>query len=388
MKIGFPNLKNQSNKKILIATGLFPPQDGGPATYSKLLLDKLPSHGFEVKVKNFGDVLFLPKIVRHLVYFFQVFFAALFADTVYSQDPVSVGFPALIASHLAGKRFFLKIVGDYAWEQGSQRSGVTDLLDDFSTKHDEYSFFVRMLKRIQTFVANHAEKVIVPSQYLKKIVSNWGVDINKIHVIYNAFNPPVINETKEELRNKFGYEGSVIISPGRLVPWKGFKTLIGLMPYIIKDKPDTVLYILGEGPDRETLLEESKKNKVENNVHFLGRVSHKEALERIKASDIFVLNTSYEGFSHLILESMAIGTPVITTKAGGNPEIIQSGVNGIMVDYDDVEAINRAIKSILEDRHLSSTLGINSKKTVTSFTEEKMITSLIQEMTSDKPKIK
>ncbi|NOY35824.1 MAG: glycosyltransferase family 4 protein, partial [bacterium] len=107
--------------RILICTGIYPPDIGGPATYSKLLFDELSKRGVEVEVLSFGDVRRLPKIIRHLVYFLKTLKRARGADIVFAQDPVSVGLPAAIAAKILQKRFILKVVGDYAWEQYNQR---------------------------------------------------------------------------------------------------------------------------------------------------------------------------------------------------------------------------------------------------------------------------
>ena len=174
--------------KILIATGIYPPSVGGPATYSKMLHDELPLKGIEVEIFSFDEVRHLPKGISHIVYFAKAFSRARGCDIVYAQDPVSVGLPAFFASLFFHKRFFLKVVGDYAWEQGMQRFGVTDLLDEFSKRpSSNYSFPVRFLRGIESFVALRAEKIIVPSKYLKRIVSRWGPLEEKISVIYNAF---------------------------------------------------------------------------------------------------------------------------------------------------------------------------------------------------------
>ncbi len=88
--------------KILIATGVYPPESGGPATYSKLLEQRLPALGFSVTVLPFRTVRHLPKFVRHFAYFLKCLNLARKADIVYSLDTVSVGLPAALAAKLLG----------------------------------------------------------------------------------------------------------------------------------------------------------------------------------------------------------------------------------------------------------------------------------------------
>lgn len=361
--------------KILIATGIFPPQEGGPATYSKLLADRLPGLDFEVVVVNFGSVLHLPKIVRHVWYTTLLVRKGFSADLIYAQDPVSVGLPALIASSLLRKKMIVKIVGDYAWEQGVQRSNVTDLLDEFSVKNS-YGILVRLLKMTQLRVARGAQRVIVPSNYLKKIVSNWGVDTNKISVIYNAFDVPVISESKAELRVGLGYRSPIVVSAGRLVPWKGFRTLIRCMPEILKEVPDAKLFIAGSGPEKEILEKDIADFHLENSVFMLGKLSHDDLLRVMKASDVFALNTSYEGFSHLILEALAVEVPIVTTKVGGNVEIVEDGKNGHLVSYDNEEELVTAITHLLLQKGDAYVYGKEGGRIVSQFTTERMLTEL------------
>lgn len=360
--------------KLVIATGIYPPQVGGPATYSKLLKDKLPEYGWEVEVINFGEYLKYPKGVRHILYLYRVWRAAASSDLVYAQDPVSVGLPALLASRIAGKKFYLKIVGDYAWEQAVQRFGVTDLLDEFSTTYEPYPKKVRALKRIEKEVANGADQIIVPSQYLKKVVSNWGVPAGKIEVIYNSFNPPHIISGDESLAHPS------IISAGRLVPWKGFASLIEMMPELEAMLPGIHLYIAGDGPERDKLLERISDLNAEHLVTLLGSLSREELFRKIKSSDVFVLNTAYEGFSHQLLEVMALETPIVTTTAGGNPEMVVDQESGRLVAYDDKPALKKAILEILTDRESALKYAYNAKNRIQRFSESKMLNELVNKL--------
>ena len=362
--------------KILIATGIYPPQMGGPATYSKLLHDELPKYGFDVSVCNFGDVLKFPKIVRHAVYFWKLLVASANVDAVYAQDPVSVGFPALLASQVRSKKFILKIVGDYAWEQSTQRFGVTDRLDDFSITSKKYPLRVRFLKKIQKYVADGADKIVTPSNYLKGIISNWGVDVEKITVIYNAFDFKGLSVGKSVLRHKLGVAGTAIISAGRLVPWKGFFVLIEAFAEVKKEIHDAVLYIAGEGPLRAELDKKSADCGISESVIFLGKVPQITLFEYLKAADIFVLNTDYEGFSHQLLETMALGTPIITTPVGGNIELIEGGKTGILVNYNDKLKIADSVTTLVRDPVLAETISRNAKVKVKEFSDERMLGEL------------
>lgn len=364
--------------KILIATGIYPPQIGGPATYSKLLHDELPRYGFDVSVCNFGDVLQFPKIVRHTVYFFKVLGAARSTDIIYAQDPVSVGFPALLAAQVRGKKFIVKIVGDYAWEQGTQRFAVIDRLDEFSKTSAKYSWRVRLLKKVQKYVADSATAIVTPSGYLKKIISNWGIDPQKITVIYNSFDFKGLSSGKSVLRHKLGITGTLIISVGRLVPWKGFSVLIEAMAEVKKEIPDSTLFIAGEGPIKAELEKHAKEIGLEKDVIFLGKVPQTTLFEYVKAADLFVLNTDYEGFSHQLLETMALGTPIITTPVGGNIELVEDGENALFVDYNDKLKLAESIIGLIRNPVLAEKISKNAKAKVKEFSDNRMLDNLTE----------
>lgn len=363
--------------RILIATGIYPPDIGGPATYSKILSDELPKHGIAMEVLSFGGVRHLPKVIRHVVYFGKVFKRGKSVDVIFAQDPVSVGLPAMLAAKFLRKRFILKVVGDYAWEQGTQRFGVEDSLDDFSKGYLKYSFSVRILKRIQHLVARRAGRVIVPSEYLAGVVSNWGIDRKKITIVYNAHEHQEIKGSRDELRKELHLDGKVVLTVGRLVPWKGFKALIEIFPGVLKEAPDATLYIVGSGPDEDSLKKLISERNLESKVILLGQLPREVLLRYLKAADLFVLNTFYEGFSHQILEAMNVGTPIITTNVGGNPELITNGEEGVLVAYNNKKALTEKISGVMTGRITTASMVEHAHKRSLEFTTERMIKETI-----------
>ncbi|HVT75321.1 MAG TPA: glycosyltransferase family 4 protein [Candidatus Paceibacterota bacterium] len=366
--------------RILIATGIFPPQIGGPATYSKLVYDELPKRGVDVEIATFGDYIHKPKLVRHFLYFLELLRKASEADIIYAMDPVSVGLPALFAAQIRRKKLVLKVVGDYAWEQGTQRFGVTDTLDHFARNHDSHRWQVRILKWIEAYVALGAARVITPSKYLKSILVDWGIDSRDISVIYNGFHMEPVKDTPSVLRKKMRWAGKVIVTVGRLVPWKGIKEVIESMSDVIAAHPDARLVVVGDGPDGDMLKSRAAELGLGDKVVFTGRLPQRTMFEYVKAADLFVLNTAYEGFSHQIIETMALGTPVITTAVGGNVEIIRNGENGILIAPGAVQSLRDAIIGLLGDSKRADGLARKAKKDVALFTDEIMLDRLADEL--------
>ena len=359
--------------KILICTGIYPPDIGGPATYSKLLFNELPKRGIKVEVLTFGEVRKYPKIFRHFLYFLKTLKKARNVDLIYAQDPVSVGYPACLVAKILGKKFVLKVVGDYAWEQQQQIKGASFIsLEDFQDK--KFDLLTEIRRKIERRVAKKADKVVVPSYYLKKIVKLWGVSDQVISVVYNSFASRKITESKKELRQRFSFENKVIFSVGRLVPWKGFSLLIEIM----KDFPDLDLLIAGDGPDKKKLEKKIIDLNLLNRVKLLGKIQQEKLLKKIKASDIFVLNTGYEGFSHQLLEVMSVGTPIITTAVGGNLELLENRKEGLLVQFNDKDSLKKAINELISEKETRTFLIENARQKVQKFNEKKMLKEIGQ----------
>lgn len=375
-------MMSQDDMRILIATGLYPPDIGGPATYAKFLHDELPKHGFDTTVVSFGVVRHMSKLFRHAFYFFKVLRNGKGVDVIFAQDPVSVGLPSAVAAMLLRKKFMLKVVGDYAWEQGRQRFGVSDDLDTFAANRGGYGIMVGMLRGVERWVAHRAQRIIVPSEYLKRIVTGWGVSEDKITVVYNAFRGVAQVGAKDELRKRLDLEGTVLVSAGRLVPWKGFDMLIEVFAELLKDIRDATLFVVGSGPDANVLKEKVRALGLEDRVVLTGALPQAELLEYIRASDIFVLNTGYEGLSHQLLEVMALGTPIVTTDIGGNPELIEHNKDGLLVDYNDSDALTAAIRELNTNSELRQKVSTNAQKKVRSFSVERMLAGTINTIRS------
>lgn len=357
--------------RVLIATGVFPPEGGGPATYSKRLLEGLPEHGIEPSVLPYREVRKYPKFLRHAIYFFLVLIRGRNVDIIFAQDPISVGLPSALAAILLRKKFVVKIVGDYAWEQSVQRFEYTGTIEDF--QKDEDLLLIPLIMRIlERWVARRAKKVIVPSKYLGKIIKEWGIEKKRLEIIYNGVEVERVG-LKQVIRGLLKFKGKLVISISRLVPWKGFDTLIRVHSEMKKNHPDLTLLIVGTGPDAERLETLAKTLGVEDSVIFSGNVERAVALRYLKASDVFVLNTRYEGFSHLLLESSAVGTPIVTTKVGGNPELIEDNVNGYLVKPDDEKTIAHRVEKLLVSPEARARIAGNAKKRVERFSIEQMV---------------
>jgi len=338
--------------KVLIAADIFPPDTGGPATYCVAMASELTKHGVDVAIVSLNPksdktkvtckikhTTSKSKIFRYIEYFGLLLREAKNYDIIYAMGPVNAGLPSLLVGIIRRKKVVTKVVGDYAWEQGIQRFGVTDLIDPFQKKTN-YSFKVQLFKKTQSFVVKHADRVIVPSNYLKSIVVRWGAKEKNVTVIYNA-----VHLGKAEPKNH--PDEKWIISVARLVPWKGMEVLIDAFVDVRHQVRGSRLKIIGGGPELEKLKKKVKDEYLDDVVEILGNLPREQVLIYIASSDVFVLNSAYEGLSHVLLEALSFDKVIISSNAGGNPEIIKPGETGELFDYNNKEQIKEKLLSAL-----------------------------------------
>lgn len=337
--------------KILIAADIFPPESGGPATYSVTLANELVKQGVEVKIvslnpdgdtritQNTYHVTQRNKALRYVNYLWLLFKHAKDVDVVYAMGPVNAGLPALLVARIRRKKFVVKVVGDYAWEQGIQRFGVTELMDEFQQK--QYGGAIRLLRSIESFVTGAADQVITPCAYLKRIVEGWGVPASKIEVIYNA----VSVQTAVPIEKSQGERW--IVSNARLTKWKGMDTLITMMKTITAEFSDVRLKIIGGGPEYEHLKRQVDQEQIGHVVELTGNLPRKDALRYVAAADLFILNSGYEGLSHALIEALHAGRPVAASNAGGDSEVVIPGKTGMLFSYNNLEEITTLVRAFL-----------------------------------------
>ena len=382
----------QRMKSILIVTGIFSPDIGGPASYARTLAQKL-SKDYKVKVVTYSSVRkheqdksypFVVKrvwkkniwVFRHVVYFLNIFYACKNADTIYSLSTLNGAIPSSMGARFFKKKFYLRIAGDYAWQVAVEKNKTDLLIDDF--QKTKKTGWIKFLHKTQVRSCKNADEIIVPSKYLAGIVRGWGISENKIKVIYNGVDFKSADIGQEEAKKKIGIYGDIILSAGRLVPWKGFRMLIKIMPRLSEISQLFRLVIVGDGPDQKMLESMIKNLGLERKVYLVGRKSQEELAIYLAAADMFVLNTGYEGFSHQILESMTVGVPVITTAVGGNKEIIRQGENGFMIKYQDEFNLVEAVKSLWQNPELQEEFKKEGKKTAEHFSSEKMFEETVK----------
>ena len=378
--------------RILVVSNLFPPDIGGPATYVPRIAAELAARGHRLAVVGGAPPEWRPgqadepwpfrvaRISRGLplprrlgVAARTLGRAARQADVLYVQGLAGPEMVAVGIGRLLRKPVALKIVGDNAWEYAIRKGLTADGIDAF--QHATYGPRLRAVRALVHGYARQVSRLIVPSDYLKGIVQGWGVPPERVRVIRNALTAVPSSEddrrrARREVRAALGLEGPLLVTSARLYPWKNLDFLIRLMTRL---RPDLTLAIVGGGPERAWLEAEAAAAGVAGRVRFTGSVPHATVQDYLRAADVFVLNTRYEGLSHVMLEAMAAGAPVVASAVGGNPEVVQDGVNGLLVPLDGAAAIARAVDSLLDDPALAGRLRARAAHDVLAYRWDELV---------------
>ena len=222
-------------------------------------------------------------------------------------------------------------------------------------KLEEKKGFLRKL------VYKNARICIVASVAIKKYFEEIGV--KDIRIIPNGIHLEKFQGLdKKSLREKLGFDNEfLIITVGRLEIRKGFKYLISSIKFLEKElKGDDFskirLLIIGDGALRRKLENLVKKLSLKEKIKFLGLIPNEKIQEYLAACDCFVLPSLEEGFGIAILEAMASGLPVISTKVGGILDIIEDRENGILVEPKNSEELAGAILKIYSQEEFTKNL--------------------------------
>jgi glycosyltransferase involved in cell wall biosynthesis len=351
--------------RLFIASGIFHPESGGPATYLYDVLPELQKLGWDVRALAYGsgDTAGYPyplmRIPRRALPLRVAQYARAarplmrWAEVVYVH---TLGLPLI-----GNKPRVIKIVGDQAWERAVRRGWIPPTEDVDRFQHKRYGALVTLQKAVRSREVRGMDAVIVPSEYLKRVVLGWGVDEARVRVIYNALPPhpspdvgargraPLQTQsdtpapqsiTQSDARTELHLDDTpLILTSARLLPWKGIDHLMAALRRV----PDLRLLVAGDGPMAGPWQQQAADMGLTARVTFLGRVPRERLALYMKAADYLALYSGYEGMSHTLLEALHAGTPVIASDKGGNPEVVQHGVNGLLVPYVDVEALAAAL---------------------------------------------
>jgi glycosyltransferase involved in cell wall biosynthesis len=246
-----------------------------------------------------------------------------------------------------------------------------------TTVHGQSYYADCRRRRLAYRVVSRAAVMVAVSEDIKRfVVERAGVSASRVRVVHNGIDAvrPVSAEERARLRTDLGIRDGerVVAVVGSLYGVKGHQYLLQGAPVVLETCPSTVFLIAGRGDCGAALKEQARSLGIDERVRFLGFRQDVSALLAI--CDVFVLPSLSEGLSIAILEAMAAAKPVVTTRVGGNPELVVDGETGILVEPADARGLASAVTRILADPAEARRLGENGLSRVRSrFTMGKMV---------------
>ena len=345
--------------KILIVTGIYPPDIGGPATYVPQLASALLNRGHKVTVltlgldkqETFDDAEWdlvkisreIPLLIRTIKVMRKIFQLGSEHDAVFANGMyVETG----LVLRLLKMKSIAKIVGDPVWER-SVNKGHTELsISDFNSQK-RIGMRTSLQRKILSYGLNSFHEITCPSAELAKFIKFWNVRRN-ILVIPNGVDvAPCTTSPKK-------YD---VISISRLVKWKNIDKLIKVCAQV-----KLKLAIVGSGPEMENLSRIAHREKA--NVDFLGELRGEDIHGALCSAKVFAGISSYEGLSFSLIQAMGSGLAIVASDIPGNSDVVTHGSDGLLVNINDLTSLSEALLKLTLDKKYAQQLGKAAVATV------------------------
>ena len=197
--------------------------------------------------------------------------------------------------------------------------------------------------------------VVAVSEYTRTRFIEWtGMPSDKILLLPNCYDPVLYGpgNKPDSLVQRYTLHGkAVLMTLGRLVSkerYKGFDEVLECLPALAEYIPNIAYLIVGDGDDKQRLLDKAKELAVADRVIFAGYISEAEKADHYRLADVYVMPSRGEGFGIVYLEAMACGIPTIASKLGGSRDALRNGKLGILADPTDLEDVQHAILHALK----------------------------------------
>jgi len=359
--------------KVVVASGIWPPDVGGPATHSPELAGYLASRGHEVVVLTTASAA--PELVsypvrwisrshppglRHAEYALRLAALTRRADVLYVNSVLTRGALGSRAPAV------VKLTDDPVYERARRLGLFEGDLDAFQRYRG--GLRIGALRGVRDLALRRAARVLCPSRYLSELAVAWGVEPGRVTVLENATPELGVLPSREEARARLGLDGNVLAFAGRLGPAKALDVALRALARV----DGVSLVLAGDGPERASLEALADELGLSGRVRFAGPLPRQDVLTLYRAADAAILSSAWENFPHSVVEALAVGTPVISTAVGGVAEVVEDGVNGLLVPAGDVEQLAQAIERLTADPELRERLAAAAAASVERLRPERV----------------
>ena len=358
--------------KVCIASGIFPPDKGGPAQFASSFSQWCVDQGYPTTVISLSDgpgtsnkvgdlqIQLISRRKNLLARYFATIRALMKISNDHTIIINGLFLETLFASLIKGFEYIAKVPGDIVWERARNQEKTLLDIDAYQGQED---FVKKIMRRLFTLSLKKAERVLAPSDHMASLIKSWGISGEKIVVVRNSVD---LSLFKGESLLRPSYD---LITVCRLTPWKGVSEIISESA-----KRDMSLCVIGSGPEEFALKKLALD--LEAKVIFLGELDQKEIPAQIMKSRCFVLNSTYEGSPHALLEAMALGTLVIARESTGTSEVIVDGVNGLLCSQNRTlgESLNLIFNANFDGRRMKEKA---SQTIANQYSRERVFSSII-----------
>jgi glycosyltransferase involved in cell wall biosynthesis len=365
--------------KVLLTSGIYSPDIGGPATFIPELAQALTIKGEQVEIITLGEYtnedfskdwkihkisrsskLFRMPSTVSSIYRKSKTNNVIFSNGLYLETALAM---VLRRGRIKG---IAKIVGDPVWERAVNQNKTNLGIKQFNQNTNVHLRFVT-----QRFLFNWAfskfDILICPSEELALLIKKW-LPRKKVLVIYNGTNCYKFNS----LRVKNVFYDLILVS--RLVEWKNIDKVLEALKGL-----NYKIGVIGNGPEKEKLIELSKLFELD--IDFLGSLSKEEVQLKLTQSKIFILFSDYEGLSFALIEAMANGLAVIASNNDGNSSVITNELDGILVPLQDLNELRQSVINLLNNEAKLITIGRNASSTISQhYCKEIQLKRVIKEI--------
>jgi len=302
--------------KIIIATGIYPPDIGGPAQYAKNLKVEFEGLGHQVKMLTYQLEKKMPTGVRHFWFFLRCLLTFPRSDLVIALDTFSVGLPAVMAAKIFGKKIIIRTGGDFLWEQFVERTGDLVLLKDFyQTRLDKLNLKEKIVFKLSRWTVCNVSRLIFSTDWQRKIwLSVYGFDEAKTTIVENYYGTKELSFPPSEKN---------FLAGSRPLKWKNTARL--------------------EAAFNKTRIKNAKivyDDTTKPFEKFMDKVAHCYAVILVSIGDIS---------PNLILDAIRHNKPFILTKETGFYDKLKD--IGLFVDPENIDDIADKILYLADEKN-------------------------------------
>ena len=301
--------------KILICTGIYPPDIGGPAEYAKNIVKELEASGHNVSAMYYQFEKKMWIGIRHIFYFLKILPYVIDSDFIIALDTFSVGFPAVLAAKLCNRKIIVRVAGDFLWENYIENGGQEISLKDFYIKKPELSLKQRMISKLSQFVFSNSSALVFSTDWQKKIIETNYFVKNNLFIIENYYGPK-LDSFKPKEKN--------YIFAGRAIKLKNIERL-------------------------KAAFNEAKKIDSGIKLEIFSKISHEELLIKIQSCYAVILPSLSDISPNFILDAIRANKPFILTKETGLDNKL--GDVGLFIEPFNKNDIKEKVLFLVDDKN-------------------------------------